>query len=91
MSGGFLARGVFVQGVFVGGVYVRGVFVWGVVLIPKIKASTLYQFGLYSRYPLIKNSIFHLRPRNVSYHTRLSGNEGQCFLHESRFVCLYSI
>ena len=25
---------------------------------------------------------FHLIPKNVSYNTRLSGNEGQCFLYE---------
>ena len=36
------------------------------------------------KFPLITNSIFHLRPENVSYNTRLSGNEGQCFLYECR-------
>ena len=29
-----------------------------------------------------KKQKFSLRPKNVSYNTRLSGNEGQCFLHE---------
>ena len=36
----------------------------------------------YSNIPHIRNSIFHLRPKNVSYNMRLSGNEGQYFLHE---------
>ena len=36
----------------------------------------------YSNIPHIKNSIFHLRPKSVSNNTRLSGNEGQCFLYE---------
>ena len=36
----------------------------------------------YSNIPHIRNSIFHLRPKNVSYNTRLSGNEGQCFLYK---------
>ena len=30
----------------------------------------------YSNYPHIRNSIFHLRPKNVFYNMRLSGNEG---------------
>ena len=30
----------------------------------------------------IRNSIFYLRPKNVSYHKRLSGNKGQCFLYK---------
>ena len=38
----------------------------------------------YSNYPLIRNSIFYLRPKNVSYNTRLSGNDGKCFLYEGR-------
>ena len=38
--------------------------------------------NIYSNIPHIRNSIFHLRPKNVSYNTRLSGNEGQCFLYE---------
>ena len=37
---------------------------------------------LYSNIPHIRNSIFHLRPKNVSSNTRLSGNEDQCFLYE---------
>ena len=36
----------------------------------------------YSKFQLIRNSIFHLRSKNVCYNTRLSGNEGQCFLCE---------
>ena len=32
----------------------------------------------YSNIPHIRNSIFRLRPKNVSYNMRLSGNEGQC-------------
>ena len=35
----------------------------------------------YNKFPLIRNSIFHLRPKNVSYNTRLNGNEGQRFLY----------
>ena len=38
----------------------------------------------YSNYPHIRNSIFHLRPKHVSYNTRLSGNKGQCFLYKGR-------
>ena len=33
----------------------------------------------YSNIPHV--SSFHLRPKNVSYNTRLSGNEGQCFCY----------
>ena len=33
----------------------------------------------YSNIPHI--STFHLRPKNVSYNTKLSGNEGQCFCY----------
>ena len=36
----------------------------------------------YSNIPHIRNSIFHLRPKEVSYNTRLSGNKCQCFLYE---------
>ena len=36
----------------------------------------------YSNYPEYRNSIFHLRPKNVSYNMKLSGNEGQSFLYE---------
>ena len=36
----------------------------------------------YSNISHIRNSIFYLRPKNVSYSTRVSGNEGQCFLYE---------
>ena len=45
----------------------------------------------YSNYPLIRNSICHLRPENVSYNTRLSGNEGQCFLHEGRNLIAFHL
>ena len=36
----------------------------------------------YSKFQLIRNNIFHLRPKNVSYNVRLSGNEGECVLYE---------
>ena len=38
----------------------------------------------YSKFPLIRNRIFHLRPKTVSYNTRLGGKERQCFLYEGR-------
>ena len=41
-----------------------------------------YPVNPYSNIPHIRNSIFHLRPKNVSHIMRLSGNEGQCFLYE---------
>ena len=34
------------------------------------------------KFALIRNSIFHLRPKNVSHNMRLSGNKGQYFLYE---------
>ena len=36
----------------------------------------------YSNIPHIRNSIFHLIPKNVFYTTRPSGYEGQCSLYE---------
>ena len=47
------------------------------------RISKIYQLAREcSNYPHIRNSIFHLRPKNVSHNMRLSGNEGQCFLYE---------
>ena len=52
--------------------------------------SHAIKFGLYySSYPHIRNSIFHSKPKNVSYNKRLSGNEGQYFLYEGRKLIAY--
>ena len=51
-------------------------------LIVKSRKSYTFESCNYGKYPLIRNSIFHLTPKNVSYSTRLSGNEDQCFLYE---------
>ena len=37
---------------------------------------------LYGNIPHTRNSIFYFRPKNVSYNTSVSGNEGQCFLYK---------
>ena len=56
--------------------------------VRKISVTSEFPYLSYSNYPHIRNSIFHLRPKNVSYNMKLSGNEGQCFLH---FICLYNV
>ena len=38
---------------------------------------------------MIRNSIFHLRPENVSHNMRLNGNKGQYFLYEGRKLIAY--
>ena len=43
---------------------------------------------LRSKLALIRNSIFHLRPKN---NTRLCGNEGKCFLYEGRKLIAFRI
>ena len=47
--------------------------------------------GRYSNCPHIRNSVFHLRPKNVSYNTRIGGNEGQCFLYEGPKLVAFHI
>ena len=38
-----------------------------------------------------KKQHFHLRPKNVSYKTRLRGNEGQCFLYKDRKFIAFDV